>query len=239
MWRWIYSVAISVLPIPPMPEMTCAAGRRRPPATRLVRSASSSAALPVKLGLRGGISLDRIDRDGTGTDPAGSRRTGGVVSGSPSCHSSSASSVSRAACQRAWNSSRSPFSCSTTSSRKVQRGTREPRNMLWTVEELMTPRPTPAAISRIEGRPAAKCSSSRRSKSSVMGPGGVGLRLIAGTVGSPPCCPAMSNFVKTRTRWQWKIPLFAQFRAVQGYVKASTCVKPCAPMPNSVLPGSR
>ncbi len=67
-----------------------------------------------------------------------------------------ASSASRAACHRAMNSLVSPCSSSTTSSRKPHFGTRGPRNMLWMVDELMTPRPIPLEISRIEGWPAAR-----------------------------------------------------------------------------------
>jgi len=82
-----------------------------------------------------------------------------------------------------------------TSSRKTQRGTREVRNTLWTVEELMLPRPARMAISRIDGRPAAECSWSRRSKRSLIGPGGAGSRLIATTLDHPS---QGSNYVHNR-----------------------------------------
>ena len=67
-------------------------------------------------------------------------------------------SACAAACHRARNTAVSPRSAFTMSSRKLQRGTRELRKTLCTVDELIRPRPTRVAISRIEGRPAARCS---------------------------------------------------------------------------------
>ena len=98
-------------------------------------------------------------------------------------------SARQAASHRARKASRScvPPRAFTTCSRKLQRGTWDLRNRLCTVEELILPRPARIAISRIEGRPAFECRSSRRSKRSAIGPGGgTGSRLMAATPKHPP-----------------------------------------------------
>src|SRR5262249_26049001 len=94
---------------------------------------------------------------------------------------SAASSASRAACHRPRNSVTLPPNSSTTSSRKPHLGTRGPRNMLWTVDELTTPRPILVAIWRSEGWPAARWSSCNLSRRSLTGPDGAGSRFIAPT----------------------------------------------------------
>src|SRR5438270_8373787 len=89
----------------------------------------------------------------------------------------------------------------------------------------MLPRPARIAISRTEGRPAAECSSSRRAKSSVIGPGGVGSLLIAPTPEQPPRAPIMYKSVITCTLRQYPNLVSTIHLRDCGHANLSTAVK--------------
>ena len=128
-----------------------------------------------------GISFDQI-RTGGATPGSSGPGGGGMASDWLSGSGLALFSACQAAIHRTWNSLTFPLSALTISSREGQRGTLVSRNTLWTVEELIWPRPARDAIARIEGKPAAMCSSSRREKRSATGPGGAGPRRIAVTL---------------------------------------------------------
>jgi hypothetical protein len=170
-----------------------------PRITRLSRSVSSSAFLPVKCGLREGSSADQIRWKPLGVAGMTSSRTGGPAPAEPRCAVSALFCASQAACHKDRNFAVSPLRAFIIPFRESQRGTRELLKTLWTVEEL-TSCPDLFAMVRVEGRPAARCSRRRRSNSSATGPSGVGSRPVSATVLSSTCARAVQVCQSSDTR---------------------------------------